>query len=131
MNEMYNMSIVTHYYSVIGILIVIFINLGMLYRAKDIKIYQRQMSLFTPLGSMAIAGIIFTGIVMMASKHLNFSIENIIMIVFSIVIIILEAKRVKTLKYLKSELNGYKRYANKLLLSEIFLTLSISAWMLM
>ena len=62
MNEMYDMSIVTHYYSVIGILVVIVVNVLMLRRAENIKDYQRQMSLFTPIGSVAIGGIIFTGI---------------------------------------------------------------------
>ncbi|MDQ7060302.1 MAG: hypothetical protein Q9M43_03940 [Sulfurimonas sp.] len=103
MNEMYDMSIVTHYYSVIGILVVIGMNAIMLANAKDIAHYQRQMSIFTPLSSMALGGIIFTGVVMMAAKHLDFSIENILMIVFSLVIIVLEVKRIKTLKYLKKE----------------------------
>jgi len=133
MNEMYDMSIVTHYYSVIGILIVIFINILMLSRAKNIKKYQRQMSIFTPIGSIAIGGIIFTGVIMMASKHLEFSIENIIMIVFSVVIILLEVKRAKDLKYLNPNielgLNDFKKRANLILISEIILTISISIWM--
>ena len=134
MNEMYDMSIVTHYYSVIGILVVILVNIFMLRRAVNIKDYQRQMSLFTPLGSMAIGGILFTGIVMMAAKHLDFSLENIIMIAFSLIIIYLEVKRAKGLKYLnpntENALANFKRYALYLLLGEVFLTLSISLWML-
>lgn len=130
MNEMYEMSIVTHYYSVVGVLIVILMNFFMLYKAIKIPTYQRQMSLFTPIGLIPLGGVIFTGIVMMAAKHLDFTIENIVMIVFSLCLIILEAKRVKTLKYLRSDLEEYKQYAAKLLLIEIFLTVSISAWML-
>lgn len=130
MEEMYNMSIVTHYYSVVGVLIVILMNFFMLYKAVKIPTYQRQMSLFTPIGLIPLGGVIFTGIVMMAAKHLDFSIENIVMIVFSLCLIILEAKRVKTLKYLRSDLEQYKKYAVKLLLIEMFLTVSISAWML-
>lgn len=135
MNEMYNMSIVTHYYSVIGILIVIFVNYLMLRRAVNTKDYQRQMSLFTPIGSIAIGGILFTGIVMMAAKHLDFTLENIIMIVFSLVIIYLEVKRAKGLKYLNPKvdnaLESFKRYASFILLAELLLTLSISLWMLL
>jgi len=130
MNDMYEMSITTHYYSVIGILIVILLNFWMLVRAENRVDYQRQMSLFTPIGSIAIGGVIFTGIIMMAAKHLEFSIENIIMIIFSIAIIILEVKRVKTLKYLREDLASYKSYAKVLLGIEVFLTMSISAWML-
>ena len=130
MNEMYEMSVVIHYYSVIGILIVVLLNLLLLKRATNIQAYQRQMSLFTPIGSTAIAGVIFTGVIMMAAKHLEFTIENIIMIVFAILIIVLEVKRVKTLKYLTSGLQEYKKHALLLLLAEILLTLSISIWML-
>ncbi|MDQ7044907.1 MAG: hypothetical protein Q9M32_03215 [Sulfurimonas sp.] len=133
MNEMYDMSIVTHYYSVIGILVVIGMNAIMLANAKDIAHYQRQMSIFTPLSSMALGGIIFTGVVMMAAKHLDFSIENILMIVFSLVIIVLEVKRIKTLKYLKKSDNtllvAYKRMAFSMLALELLTTLSISVWM--
>lgn len=133
MEPMYSMSIVMHNYSVVGILFVIFLNALMLFLAKDITKYQRQMSLFTPLGSMAIAGIIFTGIVMMAAKHLDFTLENIIMILFSILIIYLEVLRAKKLKYINTKLEdsllNFKKFANKILLSEVFLTLSISFWM--
>ena len=133
MNEMYQMSIATHYYSVLGILIVIFINLIMLKKATLLSAYQRKMSLFTPIGSMAIGGIIFTGIVMMAAKHLDFTLENIIMILFSIFILVLEVKRLKDLKYLNKKLENafgeYKLVAYKILIAEIVLTLSISIWM--
>ena len=133
MNEMYNMSIEMQYYSVIGILIVILLNAIMLAKAKEVSLYQRQMSLFTPIGSMALGGIIFTGIIMMAAKHLDFTLENIIMILFSFAILFLEVKRVKTLKYLdkKAEnvLDIYKKMAYKLLVVEVILTLGISIWM--
>ena len=130
MNEMYEMSIVTHYYSVIGILMVIGMNFFMLYRASNIPSYQRQMSLFTPLGSLALGAVIFTGTIMMAAKHLDFTIENIVMILFALFMIVCEVKRVKTLKYLRSGLEQYKKYATNILLLEAFLTLGISAWML-
>ena len=135
MNEMYSMSIVSHYYSVVGLLVVIFLNFWMMRKAVDIKAYKRQMSLFTPIGSMALASIIFTGIIMMAAKHLDFTIENIIMIVFSILILALEVTRVKRLKYLNPKiedaLKNYKKLVSKLLLSELVLTVSISIWMLL
>ena len=133
MNEMYNMSIVSHYYSVIGILVVILVNIWMLNRAKNIASYQRQMRIYTPIGSITIGSIIFTGVIMMAAKHLEFTIENIIMITFAIAIILLEVKRAKGLKYLNPEitdaLDNFKPYAKKLLFIEIALVMSISIWM--
>lgn len=133
MNEMYDMSIVTHNLSVIGILIVVFINLVLLLSTTDIKKYKRVMSLFTPIGSLAIGGVIFTGIVMMAAKHLHFSVENIVMILFAIGVISLEVLRAKTLKRLsilqENALGDFKIFATKLLLLEVAATLLISAWM--
>ena len=134
MNEMYDMSIVTHYYGVIGILLVILANIIFLKRAKNIPDYKRQMSLFTPIGSTAISAVIFTGVIMMAAKHLDFTMENIVMIAFSIWIIYLEVLRAKGLKYVNGEtenaLENFKSYALILLMAELFLTLSVSFWML-
>ena len=133
MNEMYDMSIVTHYYGVVGILVVVLINIWMLNRANNIQNYKRQMRIFTPIGSTAIGVIIFTGVIMMAAKHLDFTIENIAMILFAVAIIILEVKRAKSLKYLDSRidgaLEGFKTLAAKILLFEVIITISISIWM--
>ncbi len=133
MNEMYEMSIVTHYYSVIGILMVIFVNAFVLIKATELIKYKRQMSIFTPIGSLAIGGIIFTGVVMMAAKHLDFTLENIIMIAFAIAIIVLEVKRAKSLKYMNPKkeraLEAYKPFALRILQIEFLLTITISIWM--
>jgi len=134
MNEMYNMSIVTHYYGVIGVFGVIFVNVFMLLRANNIYAYRRFMTLFMPIGSIGIGTVIFTGVIMMAAKHLDFTIENIIMIVFSVAMIVLEAKRSSKLKYLNSKkedaLSEYKKFAFNILKIEFIGTLIISVWML-
>ena len=134
MNEMYNMSIVTHYYSVMGVLGVILVNVLMLLKATNISSYKRFMTLFMPIGSIGIGTVVFTGVIMMAAKHLDFSIENILMIIFAIAMIVLEAKRSSRLKYLNSKeenaLELYKKYAFNILKIEVLMTISISAWML-
>ena len=133
MNEMYNMSIVAHNYSVIGILGTIFINIIMLIRASDIKKYSRYMRISMPIGMTVIGTVIFNGVVMMAAKHLDFSAENIIMIVFSLILIILENIRSKKLQYLVKEkeesLNLYKKQVLKIFIVEIIMLMSISIWM--
>lgn len=133
MNEMYNMGVLTHYYSVIAVLAVIFLNLLMLLMAKDIKVYARKIRLFMPIGMITIATVIFTGIVMMASKHLDFSLENIVMIVIAIALIILENRRSSKLLSLDKKEGGefaaYKKEALAILFFEVFLVVSISAWM--
>ncbi|EDZ63231.1 hypothetical protein SMGD1_1555 [Sulfurimonas gotlandica GD1] len=133
MNEMYDMSIVTHNYGVIGILGTIFVNILMLVRAKDITKYTRSMSLFMPIVMTVIGTVIFTGIVMMAAKHLEFTIENILMIMFATALIILENIRSKKLQQLdKSQENvfsNYKSEAYKIFKIEVLMVLAISTWM--
>ncbi len=80
------------------------------------------MIIFTPFGSVMLASAIFTGVVMMAAKHLDFSIQNIVMIVVSLVLIALEVKRSKALRYIKQEeLNTYKKTAYTILGIELVL----------
>lgn len=133
MNEMYDMSIVTHNFGVIGILIVVFINLVLLFAASEIKKYKRLMSLFTPIGSIAIGSVLFTGIIMMAAKHLEFTVANIAMIIFAVTIIFLEVTRMRRLKRCnvleKNTLVNYKTFATKVLLLEVTITLLMAIWM--
>lgn len=133
MNEMYDMSIVTHNYGVIGMLGVILVHVFMLYTAKDLFKYRKFMILFLPIASTTIGAVIFTGIIMMAAKHLDFTIENIIMILLAVLFLVLEVKKSSTLKRLSSKKeNGfveYKKYAMKILMIETVMVLAISAWM--
>lgn len=133
MNEMYNMSIVAHNYGVISILVVIFINFLMLFGINNLVKYMRAVSLFTPLGATTIGVVVFTGVVMMAAKHLQFSVANIAMITFAAVLIFLEVKRSSGLKYLDKNKSDafaqYRVYAAKILVLEVVVTLLISAWM--
>ena len=86
-----------------------------------------------PLSSTVIGVAIFSGTIMMAAKHLDFTIENVVMIVISVVLIVLEAKRAKTLKYLsvktQNSLEVYKPYGIKLLYIELVVSVLISLWM--
>ncbi|OHD96791.1 MAG: hypothetical protein A3E21_03455 [Sulfurimonas sp. RIFCSPHIGHO2_12_FULL_36_9] len=133
MNEMYDMSIVTHNWGVMSVLGVIFINIFMLFGIKNLAKYTRAVSLFTPIVGTTIGIVIFTGVVMMAAKHLDFTAQNIVMIIFAIILIYLEVKRSLGLKRLnKKEENAfknYKSYALKIFILEILVILSISLWM--
>ena len=134
MNEMYNMSIVAHYYSVWAVLGGIFLNLFMIIKADNIDKYKRFNTLYNPINGTFIGGVIFTGIVMMAAKHLNFSIENIVMILIALYIIWLELKRNKALKIIKDDYHSsfqfYKFFAMRMLITQMLLLLAISIWML-
>lgn len=133
MNEMYDMGIVTHNWGVMAVLGAILINIFMLFVIKNISKYARAMLLYTPIVGTTIGMVVFTGVVMMAAKHLDFTVENIAMILFAVVLIYLEVKRSKGLQNLnkkdENRVKEYRAYALKIFLLEIFVTLSISFWM--
>ncbi len=134
MNEMYNMGLSLHSWSAVAVLVMIFINLFVVMSAIDLKKYKRAHALYWwPLEITVLGSLIFTGIVMMAAKHLHFTIENIVMIVLAVVLIVLEAKRVKALKYLSTKkehaLAAYKPFARTILQVEFVLVVLMSLWM--
>jgi len=134
MNEMYNMSIVAHYYSVVAVFLSILLNLVMLIKANDIEKHKRFVSLYNPIGGTFMGGIIFTGVVMMAAKHLDFSIENILMILIAIYMIYLDVKRNKALKIIRTDYHSsfqfYRLFAMRMLVMQMLVLLAMSIWML-
>lgn len=134
MNEMYNMSVVLHGAFVFLLLGMILINYAMLIVSSELGKYRRKRSVIIfPLDFVSMGGIIFTGIIMMAAKHLDFTIENIAMIAAAVLFIVAEKKRGKEFKYVKNndEFELYKPYAKKILMMEFFIVLAISIWMFM
>ncbi len=134
MNEMYNMGLSLHSWSAVAVLVMIFINLYILMSAKELAKYKRVNSLYLlPLEITVLGTLLFTGIVMMAAKHLHFSVENIVMIILGVVLIVLEAKRLKALKYLSTKkehaLEVYKPFSRTILQVEFGLVLLMSLWM--
>ena len=132
MNYMYNMTIDYHNYGVIALLLMIGLNFLLLFGAKELLPYRKKMAFLTPTIAVTLAIILFTGTIMMAAKHLHFTLANIAMIVSGIVFIVLEAKRVKPLKHLKNLPHAiplYRDYAKKILFIELSLILGISLWM--
>ena len=134
MNEMYSMGLSLHSIGTAAILIAIFANLFFLISFNDLKKYKRVNSIVIwPLTFTVLSVVIFTGIIMMAAKHLDFTLANIVMIIVSVILIVLEAKRIKTLKYLSETkdhaFNAYKPIARTILQIEFVLVLLLSIWM--
>jgi len=134
MNEMYSMGLSLHSMATIGILVAIFVNLFLVISYQDLKKYKRVNSIVVwPLTFTLLATVIFTGIIMMAAKHLDFTVANIAMIIASIILIVLEAKRIKTLKYLSETkehaFGAYKPIARTILQIEFALVLVLGIWM--
>lgn len=135
METMYEAGLNIHYFGVVLLMGVVVFNIVMLALSQQIIQYARRMRIVMPISSSLIALILFTGSVMMAAKHLAFSLPNLAMIVVAIVMIILEAKRYKTLKR-RTDISqdgafaGYKSKAYRFLGIELALLLGMNVWMM-
>lgn len=135
MEALYTAGLEIHFVGVFVLLAVVIFNIIMLALSYQIIRYAKRLRVVMPISSALIIIIIFTGIVMMAAKHLNFSLANIAMIVLSILFIVLELKRYKILKHetdIKQEnaFAQYKKKAFRFLGIEMALLVVMSAWML-
>ena len=135
METMYNTSMQLHFGLILVWLGVIAFNAAMVQFAVQAPDYVRRARVVMPFSVMAIAATAFTGTVMMAAKHLSFTLENVAMIVVTVVLIVLESRRYKTLRRLRTKLADalalYRPFALKLLAAEFALTLLMTIWMLM
>jgi len=135
MNEMYSMTIVIHFIATMAFLGISTANILLLWGAKDIRGYALRMRIFMPMSTVAIFLLIFTGMVLMAAKHLDFTVENIAMIIFSVVLTALEIRRYSLLKHANISLDNileiYRAKAMRILVFELFATVAISAWMML
>ncbi len=98
MEIMYEMTVSIHSFTIWMLFAVIGTNVTMLMRARDIRSYTRGMRIFMPISVMTIFAVMFTGIVMMAAKHLEFTIENIVMILVSVAYMYVDLSRYSALK---------------------------------
>ncbi|MEJ2467750.1 MAG: hypothetical protein P8Y65_07720 [Campylobacterales bacterium] len=129
------MSLQLHYGLVLVWLGIIAFNAAMLQFAVRAPEYVRRARIAMPFSVMAIAALAFTGTVMMAAKHLDFTLENIAMILVTVVLIVLESRRYKTFRRLRTKMADalalYRPYGLKLLAAEFALTLLMTLWMSM
>jgi 4-amino-4-deoxy-L-arabinose transferase-like glycosyltransferase len=135
MEAMYKTGLNIHYFGVIVLMGVVVFNIVMLSLSHHVVRYSKRMRIVMPISSSFIALILFTGAVMMAAKHLHFTFANVAMIVIAIVMIILEAKRYKTLKRRtditqEGAFADYKKKAFRFLGIEMGLLIVMSIWML-
>lgn len=135
MEAMYKTGLNIHYFGVIVLMGVVVFNIMMLALSHHVVRYAKRMRIVMPISGSFIALILFTGALMMAAKHLSFTLANIAMIVIAIVMIILEAKRYKTLKR-KTDItqegafDEYKKKAFRFLGIEMSLLLVMTIWMM-
>jgi magnesium-transporting ATPase (P-type) len=135
MEAMYTTGLNIHYFGVIVLMGVVVFNIIMLSLSHHIVRYSKRMRIVMPISGSLIALILFTGAIMMAAKHLQFTFSNIAMIVIAIVMIILEAKRYKTLKRRtditqEGAFDEYKKKAFRFLGIEMSLLAAVTFWMM-
>jgi 4-amino-4-deoxy-L-arabinose transferase-like glycosyltransferase len=136
MEAMYKSGLNIHYFGVIVLMGVVLFNIVMLALSHHIVRYAKRMRIVMPISGSLIALVLFTGAVMMAAKHLHFTFANISMIVIAIVMIILEAKRYKTLKRRtditqEGAFAEYKKKAFRFLGIEMTMLILMSVWMML
>ncbi|MDP3588800.1 MAG: hypothetical protein Q8R58_12185 [Sulfuricurvum sp.] len=135
MEAMYTMGLEIHTVGVIVLMGVVMFNIMMLALSNQVIRYAKRMRIVMPISSSLIALILLTGMIMMAAKHLHFTLANDAMIVAGIVMIVLEAKRYKTLKR-RTDITQegafalYKRKAFRYLGIEMVLLISVTLWMM-
>lgn len=134
MEEMYQTGLQIHDAALIVLGGVVIFNLAMLMMSQHVVRYARRMRIVMPISATLITAIIFTGTVMMAAKHLSFTIANGAMIIASVAMIVFEAKRYSILKR-KTDIHsedgfmGYKKKAYRLLGGEMAMILIMTLWM--
>lgn len=135
MEIMYNTSMQLHFGFVMVWLGIIAFNVAMLQFSLRAGEYVRRARLVMPFSVMAIAALAFTGTVMMAAKQLVFSFENSAMIVLTLGLIILEAKRYKSFRRMRvtgaDALVHYRPVGLKLLGIAFAFTMMMALWMLL
>lgn len=135
MEAMYTTGLNIHYFGVIVLMGVVVFNIVMLSLSHHIIRYSKRMRIVMPISGSLIALILFTGAVMMAAKHLQFTFSNTAMLVIAVVMIILEAKRYKTLKRRtdisrEGAFGEYKKKAFLFLGIEMGLLIMMNIWMM-
>lgn len=133
MEQMYSMSLQIHFGLIVAWMGVVAFNAAMVQFAVRAPEYVRRARIVMPFSVMAIAAVAFTGTVMMAAKRLDFTLENIAMIMVTILLIVLESRRYKTVRRLRTKMADalvlYRPYALKILGAELALTMLMTVWM--
>ena len=124
------MSIDIHYIGILALMLVVVANTLHLKVSSDIESYAKKMRRIMPISTSLLFLTLFTGSVMMAAKHLEFTLQNIVMIIFALLHIGLDIYRYKLLKATaKEDIESYKKSIYKVFAIEFVSILLITLWM--
>lgn len=94
-------SITTHIYAIFFFLAIMLFNLYSVYTQKEFMLLAKRLKLMTPIYHLSNAIIIYTGAIIAAYRH-SFSFAMAIMIAASIFLMVIEIKRYKKQRVIKS-----------------------------
>ncbi len=117
---MYSEAIDYHIYAVL--LLVLTITLFYIYTQfqQDFGRYKKSIRIWMPIYGFALASTFFTGVVMMAAKHLEFTLANNLMIAETFLLLYLEIRRHKMMKVSpQSDEAYYIAYAKRIYAIEL------------
>lgn len=121
-------SINTHIYAIYFFLAIILFNLYTVYTQKNFIRLAKQLKLMTPVYHLSNAIIMYTGAIIAAYKH-TFSVAMGIMICASIFLMVIEIKRYKKQRVIKSHetalQNEFYGYAKKIYTIEVMVLVSV------
>lgn len=135
MEALYTLGLEIHTVGVLVLMGIVGFNILMLALSTQVILYAKRMRVVMPISATLIAVTLLTGAIMMAGKHLEFSVANSAMIIAGIGMIVLEAKRYKTLKRKtdiskETSFNVYKIKAYRYLGIEMAILMILSVWMM-
>ena len=130
MQEMYQMSIDIHYICILALMVVVLANIILLKMSSDVVSYAKKMRKLMPISTSLLFLTLFTGSVMMAAKHLEFTLQNIVMILFALLYIALDVYRFKLLRATpKDGMVAYRKSVYIIFAVELVTILLITLWM--
>ncbi len=121
-------SITTHIYAIFFFLAVMLFNLYSLYTQKEFMVLAKRLKFMTPIYHLSNAIIIYTGAIIAAYRH-SFSVAIAIMIAASIFLMVIEIKRYKKQRVIKSTdialQEAFYIYAKKIYTIEIMVLIIV------
>ncbi len=120
--DMMQDPIITHIYMVYAFLVIMLLNLYSVLTVKDFMTLAKRLKFMTPIYHVSNAVVIYTGAIVAAFRQ-TFTMDMAIMIVASILLMVLEIKRYKKQRVIKSSdvalQEQFYSYAKKIYIAEI------------
>jgi magnesium-transporting ATPase (P-type) len=120
--EFVSLSITTHVYAIVALFFIICFNYLSVAKMTEFIPLAKRLRFMTPLFHMANAFVAYTGAIVAAYSH-DLSITVILMIITSILVMVLEIKRYKKMRVIKSteleKQQEFKVFAKKIYTIEL------------